>query len=63
MTATLLRDVFGDKEAALRASQTARQANEEAQRLAQQYIRMANEALRSTVSTSHIKSANQPAKR
>lgn len=59
MTATLLRDVFGDKEAALRASQAARQANEEAQRLAQQYIRMANEALRSTSAAS----VGQPAER
>ena len=63
MTATLLRDVFGDKEAAMRASHAARQANEEAQRLAQQYIRMANDALRRTASPPANNSVQQPANR
>jgi len=58
MTATLLREVFGDKAAAERATKEAQSVIKEADRLAETYIRMANEALKSTLSTQ-----DQPPKR
>jgi hypothetical protein len=52
MTATLLREVFGDKEAAARATKEAQSVINEADRLADMYIRMANESLRKSLTPS-----------